>query len=100
MITLDDVRNLANLMRLKLTDEEAHSFLEELNSISKLINQIQKIDTTDVEPLTSVIDMHCPVRPDKASYKDMREAILANAPGKDAELARSLGYFIVPKVVE
>jgi aspartyl-tRNA(Asn)/glutamyl-tRNA(Gln) amidotransferase subunit C len=88
------VRRVAKLARLKVTGAEEETLTGELNSILKMIAELDAANTDGVEPLTSVIDMHFPSRPDEVTDGDMQEKITANAPEETA------GFFVVQKIVE
>jgi aspartyl-tRNA(Asn)/glutamyl-tRNA(Gln) amidotransferase subunit C len=66
----------------------------ELNSILRWIEQLQEVDTSGVEPMSGVVRMQLPRRPDVVTDGNIRDRVLANAP----ETAK--GFFVVPKVVE
>lgn len=96
MTTIDraTVRKVARLARIRTTESEEETLAKELNNILAMISELNAVDTTGVEPLTSVIDMNLPQRPDEVSDGNMQEKILQNAPESQA------GFFVVPKVVE
>ena len=56
-LSADDVRRIAQLSRLALTDEEAGRTLEKLNSVFELIEQLKAVDTDGVEPMTHAQSM-------------------------------------------
>ena len=88
------VRNIAFLARLKVPDEELERLAGELSNIIGWVEQLAEVDTEGVEPMTSVVEMTLPERPDTVTDGDYPERVLANAPEPDG------GYFAVPKVVE
>jgi aspartyl-tRNA(Asn)/glutamyl-tRNA(Gln) amidotransferase subunit C len=88
------VAHIATLARIKLPDSEQDKIATELSHILGWIEQLGEIDTTGVEPMTSVAVMNLKMREDKVTDGDRRDEILANAP--DA----AHGFFTVPKVVE
>lgn len=96
MTTIDraTVRKVARLARIRTTESEEETLAHELNNILAMISELNAVDTTGVEPLTSVIDMNLPQRPDEVTDGNMQEKILQNAPESQA------GFFVVPKVVE
>lgn len=93
-IDTNTVRKVARLARIRTTDAEAEVFAGELNKILGMIEQLGEVNTDNVEPMTSVIEMLAPLREDKVADGGMQEKILANAPEQTA------GFFVVPKVVE
>jgi aspartyl-tRNA(Asn)/glutamyl-tRNA(Gln) amidotransferase subunit C len=88
------VAHIATLARIKLPESEQDKIADELSQILGWIEQLAEIDTSGVEPMTSVAAMSLPMREDVVSDGDRRDEILANAP--DA----AHGFFVVPKVVE
>jgi aspartyl-tRNA(Asn)/glutamyl-tRNA(Gln) amidotransferase subunit C len=93
-IDKNTVRRVARLARLKVSEAEEETFAREMSAILSMIAELEEARTDGVEPLTSVIDMHYPSRPDAVTDGNMAEKILANAPEQTA------GFFVVPKVVE
>lgn len=88
------VLKVARLARLKVTDERAEELAVNLGGLFKWIEQLNQVNTDDVEPMTSVVAHHAYRRPDEVTDGNRQADIVANAPDS-AE-----GFFIVPKVVE
>jgi aspartyl-tRNA(Asn)/glutamyl-tRNA(Gln) amidotransferase subunit C len=88
------VARIATLARIKLPEAEQEKLVGELSNILSWIEQLDEVDTTGVEPMTSVAHMDLPMRADQVSDGDRLEDVLGNAP------ARAHGFFTVPKVVE
>ncbi len=100
-LTENDVTRIARLARLELASDARERVLKDLNGIFGLIEQLQAVDTTGVEPLTHPIsaieDVTLRLREDRVtepSALEARESLLANAP------AVQDGLFLVPKVIE
>ena len=95
-MALDDktVRKIAHLARIEVTEPEVAHYAKELNHILGWIEQLGEVNTRDVAPMTRVVDVKLPRRPDIVTDGDKQADILANAP------ATAAGYFVVPKVVE
>ena len=93
-VTPEQVRHIARLARIAMTDGEVEAMVPELNAILGWVEQLGEVDTTGVEPLTAVIPNKLRLRDDVVSDGDCREDVLANAP-----LAEH-GFFAVPKVIE
>jgi aspartyl-tRNA(Asn)/glutamyl-tRNA(Gln) amidotransferase subunit C len=93
-ITTDQVRHIARLARIAMSDAEIERMVPELNNILGWVEQLGEVDTEGVEPLTAVIDNKLRLREDEVTDGDRRDDILANAP--DAQH----GFFAVPKVIE
>ena len=88
------VAHVAALARIRLDEAELEPLAGELSRILAWVEQLAEIDTDNVPPMTTVAAMRLPMRDDKVTDGDCREAILGNAP----QTAR--GFFAVPKVVE
>ena len=90
----DDVTRLARLARIDLADDEARDVRAKLDAIFGLIDALQAIDTTDVEPMAHAQDVSMPLRDDIVTDEDRRDRYQAQAP------AVANGLYIVPKVIE
>lgn len=88
------VSRIANLARLSVKEDEKEPLAKELQTVFAWIEQLNEVDTSAVEPLTSVVETELPRREDKVTDGGYAQAVLANAPKQAA------GYFVVPKVVE
>ena len=93
-ITIEEVEHVANLARLVFNEEEKKKLAEQLGRILDYIEQLNKLDTEDVEPTSHVIPMKNVVRLDVVHPSLTRDDALANAPS-DVD-----GLFEVPKIVE
>ncbi len=89
-----DVKYIANLARLQLTDEEAVSFAEDMSKILDYMEMLNELDTSEVEPLEHVIELDSRFRKDEAKPPLSHTDALKNAPDADSD------YFRVPKVIE
>lgn len=94
-----DVAHIATLARIRLTEAELAPLAAELSQILTWVEQLAEVDTSDVAPMTSVAAMRLPMRDDKVTDGDCREAILGNAPQAAPEASKK-GFFAVPKVIE
>ena len=92
-ITEDDVRQVAKLGRLELTDEQVHHFTGQLAAVLGYVGKLNELDLEGVEPLYHPGDQHSVTRPDVEQPGLERDAALSNAP--DAQD----GFFKVPKVL-
>jgi len=88
------VRRIARLARIKITDAEAKGLKSELSGILNWVEQLDKVDTSLVEPLTRVVPIELKEREDKVTDGDIADDIVKNAPMVEDH------YFVVPKVVE
>ena len=93
-VTEKEVRHVAKLARLALSDAEIDRMVPELNNILGWVEQLREVDTDGVEPLTAVIDLKLRLRDDVVTDGNVRDAVMLNAP--DAQQ----GFFAVPKVIE
>lgn len=89
-----NVRHVARLARLALSEEEISTFQSQLGRVLEHIEHLKKLDVTDVEPTAHTYPVFNVVREDKPGISLPREAVLANAPRSANNLV------IVPKVVE
>ena len=98
------VAHIAVLARIRLEPAELEPLAAELSHILDWVEQLAEVDTSDVAPMTSVAAMRLPMREDKVSDGDCREAILGNAPhsapNEPNQGGPAKGFFAVPKVVE
>ncbi|RMH60138.1 MAG: Asp-tRNA(Asn)/Glu-tRNA(Gln) amidotransferase subunit GatC [Zetaproteobacteria bacterium] len=89
-----DVRKVAMLARIRLTDEEAAELGPQLAQILGYIEQLSEIDTDDIPPTAHPHDVAMPLRPDIVTNGNRRDALQQPAPATEA------GLYIVPKVIE
>jgi aspartyl-tRNA(Asn)/glutamyl-tRNA(Gln) amidotransferase subunit C len=91
-VTLDDVRHIASLARLGLSDERAHSLVGELNTILAHMDVLSKVDTEGVEAVIGVGAAGAPLRADAGPPIALVRPIQTFAPKvKD-------GFFLVPRL--
>ncbi|MBR7554036.1 Asp-tRNA(Asn)/Glu-tRNA(Gln) amidotransferase subunit GatC [Allobacillus sp. GCM10007491] len=93
-ISTEDVKHVANLARLAITDEEAEKYSEQLSSIINFSEQLSEVDTSNVKPMTHVLDMKNVFREDEPKDWITKEEALKNAPDK------ADGQFRVPSILE
>ena len=93
-VSESDVRYVAHLARLQLTDQEAKAFTKDLSKILDYMETLEELDTSDVEPLEHVIELEYRLRDDKPKEPLSQDEALKNAPDTDGD------YFRVPKVIE
>lgn len=90
----NQVRRVADLARLAVSDEDLPIYVEELNQILKMVDQLQAADTQSITPMAHPLNMHQRLRADAVTETDQRETYFEQAPA-----ARD-GHFLVPKVIE
>ena len=93
-LDLDQVRRIAHLARIDVTDEEAQRTLDQLSDIFAMIETMRAVDTTGIEPMAHPLGGHQRLREDAVTETDHRAANLANAPEQQD------GLILVPKVIE
>ncbi|AOA06751.1 MULTISPECIES: Asp-tRNA(Asn)/Glu-tRNA(Gln) amidotransferase subunit GatC [Pseudomonas] len=89
-----DVEKIAHLARLGLNDADIPRTTEALNSILGLIDQMQAVDTTGIEPLAHPLEASQRLRADVVTESNHREAYQSIAPAVEN------GLYLVPKVIE
>lgn len=94
-IDMKDVSNIAHLARLQLSDGEMQEALNSITNILKVIDGMQALDTTGVEPLAHANDAAAQrLREDLVTEPNLRDKVMAIAPSSEK------GLFLVPKVLE
>lgn len=88
------VKRVARLARIAVSDDDAERMTGELNAILGFVEQLDEVDVSGVEPMTSVTAMEMKKRQDVVSDGGKASDIVANAPATDEN------FFLVPKVVE
>ena len=92
-VTIKDVEHVAALAKLSFSDEEKQKLTKELNEILEYMEQLNQVDTTNVEPLAQVVEQNNVFREDKLKPTLTQEQALRNAPSKTEK------FFRVPKVI-
>lgn len=95
-MSLDDatVARVARLARIEVSADRLPQLADELSNILGWIEQLNEVDTDQVEPLRSVMPLKGRFREDRVTDGNRADEVLANAPERDD------GHFLVPKVVE
>ena len=94
VLSIEEVRHIAQLARLRLTVDEEKRYTEQLSAILEYANRLKEVDTSHIPPTATVLPLHAPLRLDVARPSTPREHILSNAP-KEKE-----GMFHVPPVLD
>lgn len=92
-ITEQDVRHVAKLSRLKLSDEQIAHYTQRLGAVLGYMDKLGELDLDDVEPLAHPTEITNALRKDEAGEPIDTDAALANAPAADPP------FFKVPKVL-
>jgi len=93
MIDIEQVRKVANLARLELSEDEQQQFTGQLNGILEYVQQLNELETDGVAPTTRAIEVSNITRPDEVEVFAEREAILESAPDREED------FFRVPKIM-
>ena len=88
------VKYISKLARISINENKAKSLANDLTNIFKFIEKLNKLDTKNTEPLTSIAETKLHLREDNIKDANIRDQILKNSPEKNKE------YFVVPKVIE
>jgi aspartyl-tRNA(Asn)/glutamyl-tRNA(Gln) amidotransferase subunit C len=94
MLAPEDVRKVASLARLKLSDDEIAEFSEQLGNVLDYVEVLNELDVTDVEPMAHAAEVTDVLRDDAIRESLPRDAALANAPKSDGR------FFLVPQILE
>ena len=93
-LSIDDVKRVAHLARIEVTPAEAEDVLAKLTGIFALIEDMRRVDTTGIAPMSHAADVHLSLRDDVVTETSQRELFQALAP------ATADGLYLVPKVIE
>ena len=93
-ISADDVKKIAHLARLAIDESDIPELTKDMSNTLNLVEQMNKVDTSKVEPLAHPLDETQYLREDKVCETNQRDLLLQNAPEAEA------GFFIVPQFVE
>ena len=93
-ISDDDVRAMARLARLAITDTDIPAYAEQLSRIVELVDRMQAVDTTGVEPMAQPQDLSARLRPDQVTEADQRDEFQRGAPQTEG------GLYLVPQVIQ
>jgi aspartyl-tRNA(Asn)/glutamyl-tRNA(Gln) amidotransferase subunit C len=92
-ITVDEVSKVAGLARLHLAQEKVERFAAQFNDILGYMQQLNELDTSEIQPLYSPVTHATVFREDVINQEYSREELLGNAPETDGH------YFVVPKII-
>ena len=93
-VDLDTIKRVSLLSRIAISDQEARELEKSLNNILEFVEQLNEVDVTGVDPMTSVVSVEMRKRVDEINTGNEAEKILSNAPVSEDN------FFLVPKVVE
>jgi aspartyl-tRNA(Asn)/glutamyl-tRNA(Gln) amidotransferase subunit C len=92
-LTIEEVRHIAQLARLRLTPEEEELYRNQLSSILDYAIRLSEVDTSAIPPTATVLSIHAPLREDIARPSRSTKQILANAAVEEEDM------FSVPLVI-
>jgi aspartyl-tRNA(Asn)/glutamyl-tRNA(Gln) amidotransferase subunit C len=91
-VTIDDVRHIASLARLGVSDGRARALVAELNTILDHMTALSRVDTTGIDPLTAIGVEGAPLRSDSGPCVPLERPIAEFAPSERD------GFFLVPRL--
>jgi len=91
------IKGIAKLARIKVSEDELAGLSDDLTNIFGWIEQLNEVNTVNVSPMTSVIDMLMPSRIDEVNDGGDAERVLQNAPDRPND---GRNFYTVPKVIE
>jgi aspartyl-tRNA(Asn)/glutamyl-tRNA(Gln) amidotransferase subunit C len=93
-LSIEDVKRIAHLARIAIDEAEAERVLRDLNGIFGLIEEMEAVDVSGIEPMAHAQDVVLRLREDRVTETDQRERFQSIAPETEA------GLYLVPKVIE
>ena len=92
-ISIEEVRYIASLARLNISEEEESALADQMNAILEYMEKLNELDTSTIPPLSHVLDVQNVYRADAAVQRISHDEAMKNAPDADSD------YFRVPKVI-
>lgn len=102
-LSIEDIKKVAHLARIEVSDSDASATLTKLTGILGLIEQMQAVDTTGIEPMSHSQELSQRLRDDVVTKTNLRDEFQKNAPvlgNGSTEQAVAGGLYLVPKVIE
>ena len=99
-LTITDVQKVARLARLALTDQEAATAQTQLQTIFGLIEEMQAVDTSGIQPMSHALDITQRLRADVVTEQNQRELFQSIAPQINGAAQVEAGLYLVPQVIE
>ena len=93
-IEQDEIEKIAELARVRIGPEQIEDVTRRIAGILDMVDQLQAVDTRDVEPMANPLDATQPLRADEVTEQNRRDAFQAIAPAVEN------GLYLVPKVIE
>ncbi len=88
------VTTISYLSRLKIDDEKEQKIINDLSNIIEFVDQLNDVDTSEIDPLTNPLEKTAKTRKDIVTAKNLKKELLEVAPSANED------YFLVPRVVE
>jgi len=89
-----EVEKIAELARIRISKEEIGDVTQRITEVLQMVDQLQAVDTLDIEPMANPLDATQRLRPDEVTQSNRRNAFQAIAPAVEN------GLYLVPKVIE
>lgn len=93
-IDRNDIVNVSHLAKIHLNEDDVPELTDRINRILSMVDEMQSIDTSGVEPMANPLDAVQQLREDVISETNQREVLIRNAPMSED------GLFLVPKVID
>jgi aspartyl-tRNA(Asn)/glutamyl-tRNA(Gln) amidotransferase subunit C len=93
-IAQDEIEKIAELARIRISGEEIGEVTQRITEILQMVDQLQSVDTSNVEPMANPLDATQQLRPDEVTQGNCRDDFQAIAPAVEN------GLYLVPKVIE
>jgi aspartyl-tRNA(Asn)/glutamyl-tRNA(Gln) amidotransferase subunit C len=93
-IEQDEIEKIAELARIRISDEEMGKVTGRITEILHMMDRLQAVDTSNVEPMANPLDAIQRLRADEVTQSNRRDAFQAIAPAVEN------GLYLVPKVIE
>jgi aspartyl-tRNA(Asn)/glutamyl-tRNA(Gln) amidotransferase subunit C len=93
-VNREDIEKIAKLARIKLDEQAIPGVTSRISDILAMVDQMQNVDTSSVEPMANPLDAFQRLRPDVVTESNERDKFQALAPEAEA------GLYLVPKVIE
>jgi aspartyl-tRNA(Asn)/glutamyl-tRNA(Gln) amidotransferase subunit C len=93
-LDLIEVEKIAHLARISVNEQDKSSLAKDLSGILDFVDQMESVDTSQIEPMAHPLHMTQRLRPDEVTAEDRRELFQSIAPNKAS------GLYLVPKVIE
>ena len=95
-----EVLRIAKLAKLHFSDQKLDDFTNQFSQILAMVEKLQMVNCDGVEPLKSINNIGLVMRDDEITDGQLQDKLFTNTPGKQADLAKEVHCFVVPKVIE